>query len=209
MFEGVEFAKGSTNVPDSVRVTIESDEKMQFYEANIRIIARFGGLRWILYHHRILSFLIFTTMFWTSSMLSMGIVWFILSSSPSSSSTAPLSKQELGKNGQTIKDEPTDSDVFDPASTEDLSDTSRSFPTLGRQMPLHFSGRKKDDDIKREENSPAAFRMPSMTAHEADDEDEEGRASSEWRDSGIGTSRDEERREEVRRRRKTFLESGA
>ena len=42
---------------------------------------------------------------------------------------------------------------------------------------------------------------------EADDEDEDESLGSEWRDSGIGTSREDERREEVRRRRKAGLEA--
>ena len=46
MFEGVEFARGSKNVPDNVQVVIEADEKMQFYEVGISIVARFGGLRY-------------------------------------------------------------------------------------------------------------------------------------------------------------------
>ena len=45
MFEGVEFARGAKNVPDKAQVVIEADEKMQFYEVGINIVARFGGLR--------------------------------------------------------------------------------------------------------------------------------------------------------------------
>ena len=45
MFEGVMFSKGWRNVPDKVQVIVEADEKMQFYEVGIKIVARFGGLR--------------------------------------------------------------------------------------------------------------------------------------------------------------------
>ena len=212
MFEAVEFAKGSANVPDALRVVIEADEKMQFYEAGVRIVARFGGLRWILYHHRILSFFIFTATFWTSSMLSMLIVWLGLSMYRSSGPPS-LVKEESDKPGTAIKSEPTDSDTFDPTSMEDLSDTSRTFPTVGRQMPLHYSRRRSVDDspIKREEDeNGATMTIPSMMANEADDEDDaEDRTGSEWRDSGIGTSREEERREDVRRRRKMLFGGGS
>lgn len=47
MFEGIEFAKGRKNVPQSVEVAVESDLKMQFYDVSIEIVARFGGLRYI------------------------------------------------------------------------------------------------------------------------------------------------------------------
>ena len=46
MFEGVEFSKGWKNIPDMVKVLVEADEKMQFYEVGVKIIARFGGLRY-------------------------------------------------------------------------------------------------------------------------------------------------------------------
>ena len=246
MFEGVEFSKGRTSVPDSLQVTIEPepDAKMQFYDAGVRIVAKFGGLRWILYHHRFLSFFIFTALFWSSSMLSMLLVWLGLSLYLSSSASekekskagfAPALRQ--GSNADSnglIKSEPTDSDAaFDPTSLEDLSDTSRTFPTLGRgQAPLHFSGRqyraaaeerKEGYHEKREElerrikkeasdegemdSGPSSIipPFPGLGA-EADDEDEDEGIGSEWRDSGIGTSREDERREEVRRRRKVSME---
>lgn len=45
MFESVEFAKGWRNIPHSINLVIEADEKMQFYSVVIKIVARFGGLR--------------------------------------------------------------------------------------------------------------------------------------------------------------------
>lgn len=45
MFENVEFEKGWPNVPDRLHVVVEADEKMQFYEVQVKIRARFRGLR--------------------------------------------------------------------------------------------------------------------------------------------------------------------
>ena len=45
MFEGVEFARGGRNVPGWVKVVVEAEEKMQFYEVGVKIVARFRGLR--------------------------------------------------------------------------------------------------------------------------------------------------------------------
>ncbi len=45
MFEGVAFPRGPTAVPDQVRVAVEADEKMQFYETRVEVRARFSGLR--------------------------------------------------------------------------------------------------------------------------------------------------------------------
>lgn len=213
MFEGVEFAKGWANVPQSVKVVVESDEKMQFYQVGIKIIARFGGLRWILYHHRIISFLFFTTMFWSSSMLSMLLAWFILSlylSAPD-----PTTKTESDTNGSAIKHEREDSEKFDPISFDDISDTPRSFPTLSRQMPLQFTGRpspikkEEDEEVKREEDelvgSTGIQPLMAEADNEDDEDDEAAEATSGWRDSGLGTGLEEDRIAGVQRRRKALM----
>jgi seipin len=213
MMEGVEFAKGWMNVPQNVKVVVEADEKMQFYEVGIRIIAKLGGLRWILYHHRVLSFLFFTTTFWSSSMLSMLCAWFILSSyiGPSPAAT----KAEPDANGSYIKRERSDSDTMDPTSIEDLSDTSRTFPTFGRQKPLHFSSRglgKKEEDEEAKWDKDEVMRstdIQPLTAEADDEADEMTEEMSGWRDSGIGTGLDEERLASVQRRRKAMMGSGA
>ena len=213
MLEGVEFAKGWAHVPQSLRVVVEADEKMQFYEVVVRIIAKLGGLRWVLYNHRVLSFLFFTTAFWSSSMISMALAWFAISTYLGSS---PSVKMESETNGTIIKRERSDSDAFDPTSMEDLSDTSRIFPTLGRQVPLHFTGRKdvkKEQEIKREEDEVMRSTQLQPLAAEADDEDDDmSQETGGFRDSGIGTGLDEERLANVQRRRKALMngrDSGA
>ncbi|KAI4259751.1 MAG: hypothetical protein L6R42_004413 [Xanthoria sp. 1 TBL-2021] len=140
MFEGVEFPKGWTNVPQEVKLVVEADEKMQFYEVGIRIFAKFGGLRWIMYHHRILSYVIFATMFWSSSMTSALIAWLVLSTYLASDTTAAKKKEPVSPK---IKAERSESEKYEPSLTEGLSDTFRTFPTLGRHIPLHFTGREE------------------------------------------------------------------
>ena len=157
-------------------------------------------------------------------MLSMLLVWLGLGvyiNAKEGEQAPPVPKKEGYENGTTVKSEPSESEAFDPASLEDMSDTSRTFPTLGRQaQPLHFSarggGKKEQEDegrIKREvdevERLPSSILAAVGLGAEADDEDEDEGLGSEWRDSGIGTSREDERREEVRRRRKALMGSGA
>ncbi|KAI4221360.1 MAG: hypothetical protein L6R36_006966 [Xanthoria steineri] len=206
MFEGVEFPKGWTNVPQEVKLVVEATEKMQFYEVGIRIFAKFGGLRWIMYHHRILSYLIFTTMFWSSSMFSALVAWLVLSSYIASDAT------EVKKEDQTprkIKAEPSESERYEPSLTEGLSDTSRTFPTLGRHIPLHFAGREESARRGSNEGEKQVDEVIQSTGlqpliAEADDEDE-GIEISGFRDSGIGTSLDEIQRGRVQRRKKHSL----
>lgn len=213
VFEGVEFAKGWRNVPRYVRVAIEADEKMQFYEVGVRVLARFGGLRWMVYQHRVLSYLFFTTSFWMGSMLSCAVAWVLISIFLSDSSGQKVGEDQESTNRAKVKEEAEDEAQFDPTSMEDLSDTSRSFPTLGRQLPLHFIGRKdnikhEDDlaeNVKREEDRHLdAINIQPLGA-EADDEDDD-EAIVSWRDSGVGTSlEDTDRRRSVQKRRKALF----
>ena len=213
VFDGVEFAKGWRNIPRYVKVAIEADEKMQFYEVGVKILARFGGLRWVVYHHRILSYLFFTTTFWMGSMLSCAVAWVLISFCLSGSGGQKLGEKQEGTDGVKVKEEVEDEAKFDPTSMEDLSDTSRSFPTLGRQLPLHFSGRnnstKHEDDamenVKREEDEVMESTGIQPLGAEADDEDDDEAVVS-WRDSGVGSSlEDADRRRSVQKRRKALF----
>lgn len=50
MMEKVEFAKGKRTVPHSVRLDLQSVERMQIYNAVVRFDARFTGLKYALYY---------------------------------------------------------------------------------------------------------------------------------------------------------------
>ncbi|KAL9028061.1 MAG: hypothetical protein Q9196_003508 [Gyalolechia fulgens] len=206
MFEGVEFPRGSANIPQELKLTVEADEKMQFYEVGVRIVARFGGLRWIMYHHRVLSYIIFTSMFWSSSMISSLIAWLVLASYLPSDVTK-VKKEE--RTASAIKTEPSEPEAYEPSLTEGLSDTSRTFPSLGRHMPLHFPGRTEGNDrhteelVKQEDDVIQSTGVQPLLA-EADDEDE-GAETTGFRDSGIGTSPEEDRKAQVQKRRKALF----
>lgn len=49
MMEQVEFAKGWRNLPASLRLEIQSTERMQVYSAKVKFLARFTGLRYVPY----------------------------------------------------------------------------------------------------------------------------------------------------------------
>lgn len=224
MFEGVEFERGWKNIPQSAKVIIDANEKMQIYSVEIKIVARFKGLRyvdafrmffflltrgcrWLLYHHRILSFMFFAGAFWASSMIFTIAAWLILSARYSSPPSEEV-KSDTTSTGPVIKTEPSDSEDADPFSTEDLSDTSRSFPTYGRQMPLHFSRRKEaaskghTERVKKEEEDFGdSLGLPPLIAEADGEEEDKDITLGGWRDSGIGTSLDDRGRMGIERRR--------
>lgn len=136
----------------------------------------------------------------------MALAWWAVSTYLGAVETTK--EEDEGTNG-IVKRERAGSDDFDPTSVEDLSDTSRTFPTLGRQMPLHFTGRKdvkKEEEIKREEDEVIRSTDVQPLAAEADDEDDYmSQEPSGFRDSGIGTGLDDERLSSVQRRRKALM----
>lgn len=151
-----------------------------------------------MYNHRILSFFTFTSAFWFSEMLFTGVGWIALRYIFISSKI---------KTEGSIKGEETDESINaeikeeEPETDEpDLSDTPRTFPTYGRQQPLRYVPKVKDEDSEELVLDETAIQP--LAAIEADDEEDE-KDLFRARDSGIGTSFSEggERRSGVARRR--------
>lgn len=149
-------------------------------------------------------------------MLTSLLVWLILSTTLSSRSQQdrqPIKEQEA-EHAEVKSEHDELIEPTTPSLTEELSDTSRTFPTLGRHMPLHFPSRgrsrvkegernEEENKIKREDEDVMEPASIQPLNGEADDENEEiETAGQSFRDSGIGTSIDEERRTQVQRRRR-------
>ncbi len=155
-----------------------------------------------MYNYRILSFILFTGTFWAVEMAFAFLGWSILYLYLFHGSSAPpLPKREKAEPGdQEVKTEPgTDAG----ASEDNLSDTSRQFPTYAGQPPLRYSSPRVKDE-KTEETPTALADIPP--AVEADDEDEDV----DFVDSGLGTSMESSAavRDSVRRRRSRLFGSG-
>ncbi|KAJ5561526.1 Survival protein SurE-like phosphatase/nucleotidase [Penicillium sp. DV-2018c] len=78
MMEHLEFTKGVKNLPQSLRLEIQSDSRMQIYTAKVDIRARLTGLRWLMYNWKITSFVVFSSLFWSVSMLSASLTWLAM-----------------------------------------------------------------------------------------------------------------------------------
>ena len=187
MAESTVFKKGRSNVPAYVLLELQTGQEVQVYNARILFKARFGGLRWLMYNHRILSFFVFTTAFWFSEILFTGLGWiavryiFMPSPKPKTKTERALKGEET--DGSTTKGEIKEEEV--ETDEPDLSDTPRTFPTYGRQPPLRYVPKVKDEDS--EENILDEIAIQPLAAMEADDEEDEEDVF-RARDSGIGTS---------------------
>lgn len=179
MGESVRFARGWRNVPDSVFLEMRRPDGgvVQVYDVHVLLTARFSGLRWWMYNHRIVSFVLGSAAFWAMEVLGLVLGWGLLVLYPS---TRQGGGKQKGKDGEVheaavaaVKEE-----------EDDLSDTERSFPTYGRQMPLRYVAKVKMEEA--EEDTP----LPPLE-QEADDESEELVDVGSYRgveDSGVGTS---------------------
>jgi seipin len=187
MAESEKFEKGRSNVPEYVLIEIQAGQGVQIYDVRVHFTARFRGLRWMMYNHRIISFMTFTSAFWVAELLFTVLGWVMLRSIFSTGSGKNIKKESglkaEGKDGETsaaIKNEPEDTDE------PDLSDTPRTFPTYGRQKPLRYEPKAKDEDS--EEYIMDETVIQPLTA-EADDEDDNGVGyDGRGDDSGLGTS---------------------
>jgi len=199
MFESVEFPKGWRNVPATLKLEIQSTRQMQVYSAKAIFRARFRGLRWLMYNHRIISAAVFIGGFWTTEMVFAGLAWAALSVI---FATPPqeVKAESVHEVAQRIKAEPEGD-----GKAAQLSDMERTFPTLSGQQPLHYESETR---IKQEDEDDMAVVVPEHVARagDADVEDAEEEDADFFLDSGLGTSMESSsanRRESMRRRRGT------
>ncbi|KAM0720852.1 hypothetical protein Q7P37_003137 [Cladosporium fusiforme] len=182
VFEGASFARGANSVPAALRLEVQSSARMQIYTARAVFRARFGGLRWLMYNHRIFSMVIFVGVFWSVEMVCAGIAWAVLAAYLGPAMRMPMRIKEEEEASELGDSDEEGSNAF-------LSDTERTFPTLSGQQPLRF---RSPDVIKEENKDDGTVEVrledvpPLPTALEADDEDDE--EGDYFLDSGIGTS---------------------
>jgi seipin len=216
MFERVSFSRGYRNIPTALTLSLQTQSHspipMQIYSATILFEARFQGLRWFVYHYRLLSWMLFSTLFYTLTISSMAITWglvsyFIFPAKPAAQKTIRLDSEAEKSNGhvkaegdKSVKAEEDESSL--DAAIADMSDTPTQFPTLARQMPLRFPVQQQRNDsgrspVKREpETVVQEGGIEAATAEDAADDEDDGvptmREERRAIDSGIGTSMESE-----------------
>lgn len=199
LMEKVYFGK-EIKLPTEVFVEVQAGQNLQVYRASATFAAQLEGLRWFMAYHSWIAFVLFTSFFWVCEMVVLagtwGTVWVLLRMAG-----WKLGEDENKAKGKdaVVKAEPDEGLRRRNENEDGLSDTERTFPSIAGQPPLKFEGR-----IKQEEGEPQGIAPEIHPAAEADDEDdgeeEEGDGPA-YRDSGIGTSYDDNvPREGVKRR---------
>lgn len=136
MFEEVEFARGKDNVPTIAELEVQSQRppalitakevyptpQLHIYSAKLVFQVRFHGLRYLIYNHRVLAFVAFTTMFYITSISTLAVAWALIA----------FALNNSHQDGSLVKPEPgiKREDTFDPlrTSTDYKSDKT---PKLG------------------------------------------------------------------------------
>ncbi|GAB0131731.1 hypothetical protein EsDP_00000192 [Epichloe bromicola] len=142
--------------PTTALVEIEAGQNIQIYETALTLTAQLRGLRWLMFHYRLLTYVAFTFLFWACEILFMCLAWAVWSSTTASKSSAAR--------GGDFTD--AEDDRFED---DDYSDRPASSITHGKQADM-----KKEPRIKLEasdEQDRAISDIP-MGGTGADDEED-------------------------------------
>ncbi|GFP54731.1 hypothetical protein ACSS6W_002593 [Trichoderma asperelloides] len=192
--ERVAFPTDSS-IPLSAYVEIEAGQGIQIYSASLTLAAQLSGLRWLMFHYRLLTFITFTMGFWVCELAFMSVAWAVFGALMGSSPNK-LEPKARKSHRRSTTEEATDPDDSDENDEEDGgSDYPQQFPTYGKQPAL-----KHEPDIKDEEEHKQPLYEIPVAGEEADDEEEDVEDKSP-RDSGIGTSYSGEGSSSVRKRK--------
>ena len=225
MFDMLSFSRGSSNVPTHLRLEVQTDTSvstgqavgfmgaaispatssaLQIYSSEVHFAARFRGLRYVIYNYRTLSFLAFTALFYTVSIVTLGLGWAGLSAFLSKpSSDQAVIKHEGGDVDPKIKQETEASDSGQGLSMSNVSDSAKQFPGRAGQPPIQFQGR--NEQSQEAQPAPSQNIRPGEAADDEEGFDDDtntfGRTTGRFDDSGIGTSMESGRDPPLVRRR--------
>ncbi|KAH7157695.1 hypothetical protein B0J13DRAFT_617767 [Dactylonectria estremocensis] len=199
--ERVWFPKGS-KMPGSAYVEVEAGQTIQVYHAALRLTAQLRGLRWLMVHYRVSTYLAFTFLFWACELVFMGIAWGIWSATTGSPpGDAGEKTQRLeGAWRQAVKDEEEEG-----GEQRDEDDGPATFPTYGRQPALKYEPNVKHEAVEEQPLSELPRGGAEADDEGDDEEEEEEDDDGRNRDSGLGTSYSEEGSGRVRRRQSRNL----
>ncbi|KAI1777303.1 putative adipose-regulatory protein-domain-containing protein [Hypoxylon cercidicola] len=154
-------------LPLSILVDVEAGQTLQVYSATVTLVARLTGIRWAMYNHRIISFVVCTTAFWIAEMFSMVFAWLILGSL--------VSGRNPGNTGGAKWEEAAEDPRIDPAVP--MAPFAYSGISEG---DLGFKHEDDDDDVKVKDESLDRETLVDLPADDEEDSEDV------WRETGAG-----------------------
>ncbi|KHO01695.1 tubulin-tyrosine ligase [Metarhizium album ARSEF 1941] len=182
---------GRAMQPTAAFVEIEAGQDIQIYSTSLTLAAQLRGLRWLMFHYRLVTYMAFTFLFWVCEILFMCVAWVVWDAT------------RVSKSGKNKVDGSTDDDA-----DEDTDRAAGLAGPAGRPVVKREPEVKREEEDEEPEQSLSDIPMGEAEAEaaaEADDEDDidDGNVGGggSRSDSGIGTSYKEEGSERVVRRR--------
>jgi hypothetical protein len=177
MAESTTLASHPANLPKWAFVELKAGQSLETYGASLVLTAQLRGLRWLMHHYRLASFVLGTLVFWTAELLFMAVAWLFWSfASHGLGGQKAMIPHMSGIDDLAIKKEEEEDEA--------LSDVPRSFPVYGTQMPLVY------EPDTRPTSRPSDYGGPRLLDAEADDEaDDEIKASGASVNRGRGDIR--------------------
>lgn len=202
--EKVAFFKQSL-VPASAYVEVEAGQDIQIYKAELTLTAQLRGLRWLMFHYRLITYIVFTLLFWLFEMLFTGGAWvlWVAATSPAEDHAPPKGRHAIeGGDGNSGDDD--DGNDYEEDEEEDENSDASDEPNPSSN-PGKTAALKREAGIKGEsENELLLSDIPlASPGIEADDEgdcddyEEERKLSG---NTGTGTGYNEQGSESIRRR---------
>ncbi|KAI5866383.1 putative adipose-regulatory protein-domain-containing protein [Durotheca rogersii] len=194
MGELVEFRNA---LPLSLLVDVQAGQTLQVYEARVTLVARLSGVRWAMFHHRVISFAVGTAIFWVGEMLSMLLAWLLLGRWLSGPRPGQLGGGGGGGSDIDTDDDNDDYEKYDPwpvappppLSPEEAAAASAFF----RGGVEQTEGRQRGEGAEAEAESEAD---PGVKKEEEEDEGEDEKDSG-GKGKGKGKREAEEQRSQT------------
>lgn len=152
--ERVSFSKGAI-VPASAYLEIEAGQTLQTYEASLTLTAQLRGLRWLMFHYRLPTYVFFTLLFWACEVLFMAVAWSFWSmSSTSENKSLEYAGYEKNSDRGDMSDRPSSLKLESDVKEEEDAEREEARQTrLLSELPL--AGAEADDEYEDDDGRAA------------------------------------------------------
>lgn len=200
--ERVEFFKESL-VPAAAFVEVEAGQDIQIYKAELTLTAQLRGLRWLMFHYRLITYTAFTVLFWLCELLFMSVAWagWVSFTGPADDDLPEKGRRRAidGGNDHSGSDD-DDGDGDEYAEDSDASDQPHSSSSQRKSLKFKKEASVKDEEDSARLLSEIPLASPGIEADDEDDFDEGEEDRKHAASAGLGTGYKQGGSDQVRRR---------
>lgn len=199
--EHVAFPKESV-LPASAYIEVEAGQDIQIYSTELVMTAQLRGLRYLMVHYRLLTYIVFTMMFWFCEVLFMSAAWTVWSSATTAGDDQGRLAIKSRRTERLKGDTESDDDDHDNDDSDDEDEDGGEHASTKRLTSRASRQTKAEPGIKDEDHDERLLADIPTAGAEADDEleygDEDEGVKGYGGTSGVATSYSKEGRESMR-----------